>query len=219
MKKKIYLLSFISALTILLSGVVFASVPPTNNAGKISDLKQKITDVKQQSAEEKARIKENIASTTANIKNVRQELKNAIEIKIGKKLDEKKIKIADGFEKVIQNLKDLIARIESRISKMELSGTNVSSSKTLLATAKTKIILAETELTNLENFLAEDIPPVSTSTNKNTQRKTVLQQIKTQSEKTKSAIKVAQKSIIDVIVSLKPGLMKKNNSTSTSEIN
>jgi hypothetical protein len=47
------------------------------------------------------------------------------------------------------------------------------------------------------------------------QRATILKSIKTQSEKTKTAIKVARKAIIDTVNSLKHGLQKTKNSTST----
>lgn len=200
-------------MTILFSGTACAE--GTSTVNKIGALKQKIADVKQAVAEEKDKIKAQIASTTANIKNIRQELKTAIEIRIGKRLDVQKLKITNVFESAIQNLKDLNARIESRIAKIEASGIDVSSSKNLLDIAKTKVTLADTELTNLANLLAQDIPAVSTSTEIKAERKTMLQSIKTQSEKTKAAIKTARASIIDVINSMKKGMLKEKNSTST----
>ena len=211
--KKYFLSSFI--LTILLSGVVYADTSSTNT-NKIGEIRQKITDVKQQAAEQRNEIKAKIASTTAELKVLKQELKDAIEIKIGKKLDLQKIKVARPFEQAIQNLKDLVLRVESRISKMESNNIDTSSAKTLLETAKTNMALAETELTNLENLLAQNIP-TATSTNQNNLRKTILQKIKTESDKTKKLIKKAHASIIDVINSLKPGLMKEKNATSSKE--
>ncbi len=212
-------------LTILLTGVVSAQVSSTSK-NKIDVLKQKITNIKEKTADEKDKIKQKneqeknnlkskIASTTEKLKEKKQELKTAVEIRIGKKLDDKKNKIADNFEKSIQNLKDLILKIDSRISKMETSGANTTLSKSLLETAVSKVALAETELTNLENVLAKDIP-TSTSTKK-IERKALLQNIKIQSEKTKTAIKVAHQSIINTINSLKPGQVKIKNSTSTLE--
>jgi len=214
--KKYFLYSIV--IIICLTKITSAEVA-SNKTNDIVDIKQTITNIKQQATEEKNKIKAELASTTAEIKKVTQELKNEIEIKIGKKLDDQKIKIADVFEKTILNLKDLIARTESRISKMELDNIDVSSIRTLLETAKTKVSLAETELTNLENLLAQDIPTVSTSTIKNKERNVVLKNIKLQSEKTKSAIKAGHESIINVINSLKVGLMKKENSTSSPEKN
>jgi len=214
--KKTYLLFPIFILTLLLSRIVHAEVSSTNT-NRIGEIKQKITDIKEKTVEDKAKIKTEIASTTATIKNARQELKSIIEMRIGKKLDAQKTKIANVFENSIQNLKDLIARIESRLSKMESEDINVSSSKSLLETAKIKLTLAETELTNLENLLAAGLPAISTSTSKNNIRKTVLKNINLQSEKTKSAIKIAHKSIIEVVASLKKGLMKEKNSTSTTQ--
>lgn len=212
MKK--YLLSSIVLATIL-SGIALADVPTSSGIDKISELKQKITDIKQQTVNARAKIKAELSSTTENLKNVRQELKSLAEIRINKKLDDQKNKVADVFEKAIQNLKDLISKIESRLSKMVVNNVDVSSSNSLLDNAKNKVTLAETELTNLENLLTQDIPAASTST-KNTERKTILKNIKTQSEKTKSAIKLAHKSIVNVIASLKVGLMKKSESSSKS---
>lgn len=208
--KKILLSSIV--LTALLSGVVFAET--TSTASKIDAIKQTITDIKQKAAEEKAAIKAEISSTTAAMKDLKQGLKDAIEIKIGKKLDAQKLKIANEFENAIKQLQNLATRIESRITKMDASGINTASSKVLLETAKTKITLAGIEITNLENLLAQQIP-ASASTTLLRQRTAILKSIKTQSEKTKTAIKIAHKTIIDTVNSLKPGLQKIKNSTST----
>jgi exonuclease VII small subunit len=209
--KKILLSSIV--LTVLLSGIASAQTASTA-VSRINEIKQTITNIKQKAAEEKAQIKAQIASTTADIKNAKQELKDAIEIKIGKKLDAQKIKIANEFENTIKQLQSLVTRIESRIAKMDASGINTTTAKALLETAKTKITLANTEVTNLENVLAQQIP-ASTSTSSISQRVIILKSIKTQSEKTKAAIKVARKAVIDVVNSLKPGLQKTKNSTST----
>ncbi len=223
--KKLHLLSSLMFLTLLLSGSAFAeTVPSLDN--KISNLKQKISDIKEnvlieknaiqlKSNEVKNNLKEKLSSTTARLIEKKQELRTAAEIRVGKKLDEKKNNIADAFEKSIQNIKDLVSRVESRIIKMESSSINASSSRVLLDIAKTKLSIAETSLTDLELLLAQDIP-TATST-KNDSRKITLQNIKKLSEKTKSEIKIAHKAIVDVVNSLKPGQFKEKNSTSTKE--
>lgn len=218
MNKKMFLSIFM--LTLFLSGATSVGAISTSTQ-KIIEIRQQIQDEKQKVMENRAGLKAQIASTTENItenrkevRDARIELKNAIEIKIGKKLEQRKIQIANVFEKIIQNLKDLIVRIESRMLKMTTNNINASSSVSLLDIAKIKVTLADTELTNLENLLTQDIPAVASSTKKS-ERKTILQQIKTQSEKTKTAIKTAHKAIIDVIVSLKPGLLKEKDATST----
>jgi len=209
--KKLYTLLSVFILIFLLSGTANAEASQAR-IDKINEIKQKIVDVKQKAAENRERIKAANASSTPKLK---QELKNAAEIRIGKKLDEKKIKVADVFEKSIQNLKDLILRTESRISKIEAENINVSSSKKLLETTKTKLALAETELASLENLLVIDL---STTTVSSSDRKTALNKIKLQSEKTKSAIKTTHKSIVDVISSLKTGLLKKVSTSTPQEI-
>ncbi len=200
MKK--YLLPSIMLTSLLFSGIAFAEVS-SSTKNKISETRQKIEDIKQKAQED--------------INKIKSELKNAIEIKIGKKLDEQKIKIADQFEKTMQTLNDLVVRIESRIAKMDASSVDTSIPKALLVAAKTNISLAATELTNLENLLAQNIPAVSTSTVKNTERKLVLKKINLQSEKTKTAIKTARSSIIKVVESLKVGQDKEKNSTPTKQ--
>jgi exonuclease VII small subunit len=209
--KKVCTLFMTLILTISLSGVAEAQNSSSTNR---SEVKQKITDIRQQAAEEKAQIKAEIASTTANAKNLRQELKDAVEIKIGKKLDAQKLKIANEFENAINNLQSLVTRIESRIAKMNADGTDTTKANLLLETAKTKITLATTEVTNLENILAQQMPS-STSTSQVSQRKAILKTINAESNKTKLAIKTAQKAIIGVVNSLKPGLQKTKSSTST----
>jgi len=200
MKK--YLLPSIILVSLLFSGIAFAEVS-SSTKNKINETRQKIEDIKQKAQED--------------INKIKSELKNAIEIKIGKKLDEQKIKIADQFEKTMQTLNDLVVRIESRIAKMDAISTDTSIPKALLVTAKTNVSLAATELTNLENLLAQNIPAVSTSTVKNTERKLVLKKINLQSEKTKTAIKTARASIIKVVESLKIWQLKEKNSTSTQQ--
>jgi len=200
--KKIYLLSSVFILTLLLSGITYAEVTSTGTRD-ISELKQKVTYIKQQALEDRIKIKTNIASTTANVIDIKQDLKSAAEIRIGKKLDEQKIKITDNFEKTIKNLEDLDLRIDSRISKMESENIDASTSKSSLEITKTKLALAETELKNLEISLAEDIPPVSTSSSQNEKRKVVLNNIKLQSEKTKMSIMAVHDSMVNVVHSLR----------------
>ena len=216
--KKCNLLFSVFIMTILLSGIVSANIAPASGTSKIGTLQQRITETKQQVTGTKDKIKAEIASTTANIKNIRENFKNAIEIKIGKKLDNQKIKIANEFEVALRNLDDLIVRIESRISKMQSSNIDVSSTQTLLETAKIKFSAAQTEVTALENLLAQNIP-AATSTSQTAVRKTILQNIRSESDKSKTAIKTTQKAIIDVINSLKPGLNKVRESTSAKENN
>lgn len=212
--KKTYLLSSIFILTILLSSVAYAEVTSTTTT--LSDLRQKILDAKQRVAEEKDSIIAKISSSTEGVRIIRQEIKDAVEARIGKRLAGQKMKVAEVFEKAIQNLKDLILRIESRMTKMESGGIDISASKVLLETAKAKLALSETELANLENMLTNEIP-TATST-KNIERKDKLAKIKAQSEKTKISIKVTHKSIVDVIESLKAGFLKEKKATSTSNL-
>lgn len=215
--KKSYLISSVFILMLLLSNVALAETSPTSTR-KIEDLKQKMLDLKEKADEKRIEAKSRLASTTEKLKEKRSELKDKIEIKIGKKLDERKIKIANEFEKALLVLKNLLARTESRIMKMESKNINASSSRALLLIAKSNLALAETELTNFENALAAEVPAsTSTDASKKSERKALLKNLNSQSEKVKSAIKTAHKSIVEVIASLKRGLMKNERSTSTPE--
>ena len=227
--KKINLVFSVFILMLLLSNVAFAETSPTSTR-KIEDLKEKMLELKERAGEKRAEVKERadekrieakakLASTTERMKERKSELKDKIEIKIGKKLDERKLKIAKEFEKSLLILKNLLARTESRIMKMESENINASSSRALLEVAKSKLSLAETELTNFENALAVEIPAsTSTDATRKSERKALLKNLNSQAKEVKSSIKVAHKSIVEVIASLKRGLMKKDRSTSTPEI-
>jgi hypothetical protein len=215
--KKIHLIPSVFILMLLLSSTTFAATSSASTS-KMNELKQKILDLKQKASEKKVEAKAKIASTTEKLKNAKSELKDRIEIKLGKKLDAKKIKIANEFEKSLLILKNLLARTESRILKMESENISASSSRPLLVTAKTKLTLAETELTNFENALALEVPAAtSTNTAKKAERKTQLKNLNSQAEKVKSAMKTAHKSIVEVIASLKRGLRKDEKSSPTLE--
>ena len=196
---------------LIIPAISFADASTTPIKDRINEIKQQREDMRNKIDIEKQNIKLERASTTQNIKEKREQIKSDIEQRIGKKLDEKRTNIANRFEQALKNLNSLISRIEDRITKVEANNITVSTSTiSLLATAKENVTLTENELTVLENKLAE---PVSTST-----KKVYLANIKIQSDKTKETIKTAQKSIIDTIESLKPGLQKdKVEATSTVE--
>lgn len=209
MNKK-YLFSVVFIFMLLLSGSVFAEENETKTI-KIDEAREKLLDLKQRALEERAEARARLASTTEKLKEKRKELKSDAELKLAKKLEERKAKVVEVFEKALENVKNLIERIASRISKMEAESINVAEAKVLLETARSKFTLAETELANLENMLLSDIPSGSTST----ERKSALKSLNAQSEKAKTAIKAAHKATVDVISSLKRGLMKSKTSTST----
>ncbi len=207
-KKRLFSTIFI--LSLLLSGTALAQENATRTL-KINELKEKVQ-------EKRLEAKERLASTTEKLKKAKEDSRKEAELRIGKKLDERKTKIANAFEKAIENLKDLADRVESRILKMESENINTTSARSLLTEARTKLALAETELLNLENLLLNEVPANSTSTTRNDARKAIIKSLNLQSEKTKSAIKVAHRSIVEVITSLKRGLMKEKNSTSTESV-
>ena len=202
--KKLLLSSVL--LLALSSGAVFASTSASSTVKPGIKVLERVQN-----------IKDKIASTSERVKNLEKEVKTDIEKRIGKKLDEQRTRIANGFEEAIKNLNKLADKVDALIAKIESRGKDMSASKALLADARTKITVANTELTTLENALAQS---TSTST-----RKAILKQVKDQSEKTKAAIKAAHKAIVNTITSLKPGLRddnknaKENNSTSSTSSN
>lgn len=201
-------------ITVFSLNLIFFGVANAQNAtaAKINAIKQEVNTLKQTATENRNEIKNQIASSTKEVKNLKQELRSAAEIRINKKLTDQKIKISDSFEKAIQNEKNLIERIDSRISKMQAENIDTASSSALLDLAKTKMVSAEIELKNFENILSENIP--SATSTQLTTRKTLLENIRNESEKTKTLIKEIHSMIIDTISSLKKGLLEKN-STST----
>ncbi len=123
------------------------------------------------------------------------------------KVDAKRMGVAREFEVAIRNLNSLSARVESRIVRLEAQGANMSASRILLTTAKANIVLAQNEVTNLENLL------VATSTSTST-KKSIMAGIRAEAKQAREAVKTAHKSLVQVIVSLKPG---QNMASSTKE--
>lgn len=209
--KKYLLISFLAF--ILLFSNQASALTSTTTKNTVKDLKQKIVDIKQNTKENKEKIKNQIASTTSVVKTIKQELKTAAEIRIEKKLESKKASLANEFEKSLQNVKNLAIRTELRTQNMDSEKINTISSKMLLAVAKEKIMLAESELTKFENLLASTTIATSTDKIKLKARNDALKILKTESEKVKTAIKVAHESVVKVIVSLKKGLMEKQSAS------
>ncbi len=201
MKKTLIILALVS---ILIPSFSMAEESTTTKQ-KIEQIKEKRESIKDKIRKEKEEI-EKFKSTTSSIE-LKEKTKDIIEQRIGKKFDEKRIKIASGFEEVIENLKNLLTRVETRISNIENKNTISTTTKELVSKARNDILLAEEELTIFENKLS-----ITTSSST---KKTYLEDLKTQSEKTKKLMKIAHKTIVDIINSLKPGLEK---STSTEEI-
>lgn len=148
-------------------------------------------------------LKDRIASSSEKAREVRSEIEN----RLGKKLDEQRLKIAKEFEQALKNVKKLADRVEEVIVKLESKGNDLSSQRALLADAKAKISVAESDVTALENALS--------ATTTLTTRKEVLKSVKTQVEKTKADLKAAHKAVVKVITSLKPGREEKKQATST----
>lgn len=172
-----------------------ASTTAKMEAGKIM-LQAKLASSTARFEEKKEEIKDRIASTSAFMKERRAEIKSDIEIRIGKKLDEQRTKIAQRFEDAIKNLNSLVTRIDSRLAKMQASGIDITTQSALLDTAKLNITAANTELTTLETMLSQ---PIATST-----RKTTIAAIEAQTKKAKGAAETARKSLLKVIVTLTP---------------
>jgi len=178
------------------------SIKQGQDAAQIKYLGQK----QQMEAAATSSIKENDENASST-----QEIRDAIEKKIGRPLDNDRMKIAQDFESALKNLNDLIQRIDSRMTKMQTAGADVSSSSALFDTTKTNVDISLNNLTNLEKSLGE---PTATST-----RKAILARIKTQSDKTKSSLETAYRSIMSLIDSLKQvSLNTEPSASSTTDI-
>ncbi|MDD4803785.1 MAG: hypothetical protein PHN69_01295 [Candidatus Pacebacteria bacterium] len=205
--KKTILTIILSLMIIPIISLAATSTSPIKN--RLDEVKQQREELRDKIKSEKENFRKERASTTQEIEKKVKEVKDEIEKRIGKKLDEKRTGIANKFEEAIKNLKALLLRVENKIAKIEERSTVATSTIELLINSKENITLAEKELTILENKLATT---TSTST-----KKTYLSDVKIQSDKTKEIIKATHKSIIDIIESLKPGLLKGEvKETSTS---
>jgi len=183
--KKILSITIILSAVLLSSENVFAQTPTSTPV--LKQIRQQSETLQKNILEQVNKIKQERASTTEYIKKQREEFRN--------KMNEKKEKVAQNFESVINNLKNITARIETRIEKIEAKGIDITSSKTLLEAANEKILQAEKELTTLDELLSKEI---STTT-----RNTYISTIKSQSEKTKNAVKSAKEAVVATIISLK----------------
>lgn len=152
--------------------------------------------------------KEKIDAIKEQLKNQREDTKNKIQERVEKRIETKKDKVLKNFTEAIKNLDNLLARVNSRISKIELGGINMSVQKALVASSTNAISIAKSEYSKLANLIPENITKE--------ERKTILANIKDQSEKTKEAIKNAHASIVDIIKNLKVGLERHEWQDSTS---
>lgn len=177
MKKTFYTSVLISFLALGATHVSHAQDFLGPIQAKIDVLKQKQDDAQTKYLGQKDQMEAQTASSTQEKD---REMKNGIEKKIGRPLDNDRMKIAQGFESALKNLTDLIQRIGSRMTKMQTAGANISSSSALFDTTKANITLAMGNVTDLEKTLAES---TSTST-----RKAILARIKTKNDKAKSSI-------------------------------
>lgn len=98
-------------------------------------------------------------------------------------------------------LERIADRISSRLDKFQEKGVDVTNPRELLETAKTKITDAKAAVENAKNKIEEIM-------NSGGDAKTIFQQIKDELNKVKQAIKDAHSALVDVIVALKPGLIK-----------
>lgn len=98
-------------------------------------------------------------------------------------------------------LERIADRINSRLDKFQEKGVDVTKPRELLETAKTKITDAKAAVENAKNKIEEIM-------NSGGDAKTIFQQIKDELNKVKQAIKDAHSALVDVIVALKPGLIK-----------
>jgi len=203
MSKKILITSL--SLLLISGSFVFAeessSSSATSSNTETTQIKNDIKVQKQKILEDAKKIKE--AEKNKNV-----DIKKLINDKVEKKVESQKEKVLKNFDVAIRNLESLLARANSRIEKIELAGKSTDTLKSLAGIATEKIMTAKTEYTKLEN----SIPQMITVG----ERKTVIASIKSQSEKTKTAIKSAHEAIVNIINSMKKNI-ENSQSTSTNQ--
>ena len=160
-------------------------------------------------------ISTNTLKTATTSKKVQVQNKVQQKIKtIEKKIETVQDKFLKNFDVAMRNLNNLSAKASFIITKMSNSGKDVTATKVLFASSTLAISNARTEYNNLRNLVS------GTASTTPKAKKALLASVKTQSEKTKTAIKTAHSSIVDVINSLKVSYDRdaRANATTTTVI-
>jgi hypothetical protein len=202
------ILSFLSG-----SVIAIASNGTSSNSTstKISEeMKAKIEEAKKQIEEDKDVLKDLKASSTLNQQQRQQILKNEINKRAEEKMNEQREKATERFTDAVNKLEKIIKRVESRIAKLEASSTDMTISKNFLAIAKTQIVSAKADIETLGNMVIQ--------LNASTTKKISKQNIKDQEKKIREDLKLAHKSIVSAVESMKPGRPEEKATSTKNKI-
>jgi DNA-directed RNA polymerase subunit L len=177
------------AISLLSSGITFADTSSSTSQTP-NNFGEKIKKVIDNASERKDKVEQKIK-------------------KIEKKIETVQEKFLNNFDVAIQNLDKLSSKTGDLIQKMTDAGKDISLANTLFASSTLEIVNAKTEYSSLQNLVSQ----TATSTVKS--KKNLLISVKTQSEKTKIAIKTAHADMVNVIQSLKDSFEKDRNASST----
>jgi len=138
-----------------------------------------------------------------------EQRKSEAELKVSKKIEERAQFQSEQLSRMIKSLESIFSRVESRISKMQTEGKfDVSKASVLLATAKETLTKAKADVVAYQT-------KVSSVTG--TATKEIQKSLQALHKTTVESIKTANKALVNVINSIKPGANK--IATSTAEKN
>ena len=233
MSKKKIISAVVLLMTLLYSPAVFAqgstasatttgNVVNQNRLEDVRDIQERyriqIQNIKQNTEDAReaaSRIKDLRAEEQGQIKLRNEEAKHrasqARETRFKEMLKKRAEQVLKRVAAHIDRLDKVAERIDSRIKKFEGTGSNMTESKTLLEKARVSITDARTALTELRTSLDEIV-----SQSQGKPQNELVKSVRGASDKVKEAIKTAHKALVDSVNSMKPGLRRLKNATSTA---
>ena len=151
-------------------------------------------------------IKDELEAKKETAKTSTQNIKQTPVDKIIEKVNQFLDIIINRYEAANSRLEKLANRIDSRIAKMKEKGVDTSEAEKLMAVAETEIKTAEVSTTDFTSTVSGTSFGTTVA-----EVKQNFATIKTQMEETKSKIKEAHATMVDVINNLKPGDNKIKN--------
>jgi chromosome segregation ATPase len=188
-------------------------IPTPGAKATTTPVREKLMEMKRETNQMKMEVKDKLATTANQIKDRLMTRTTASSTERTKTALQNNVRnMLNRFTAAIERLNVLAEKIRNHIDRLAEAGRDVADAKEALATAETDISEASTSLADLKTAL-------ETALNSENPKET-LTKIRQLSEETKSKIKEAHESLIDVVNILKPGTRKQieqaNQATTTT---
>ena len=210
----------------LVATPIFISAEDDDSLTGVKDrVKAELQERKEVLEQKKEQIRQEIQTRTEAVRaemeakreTVRSEVQQRREdalSKIRERLQHFAEKIIERYEAAVNRLEKLSERIASRIAKMEEAGIDVTEAKELLEIADLKIETAAASVAAIGTV--DEIISSNTSTSTDTVRAD-LSSLREEMAQAKADIKAAHAALVDVVIALKPGQLRLENSESENE--